>query len=239
MKTIVISGATRGLGLAMAGRLLDEGYKVIGLGRKESADFAALAERHGASATFQELDLADTELVARVGRDLIKRCPDIYGLVNNAALAEEGILATMHASRMETLLRVNLLGPMVLTKHVMRGMLVRKQGRIVNITSTAASSGYHGLSAYSATKAGLQGFSGSLSREAGKYGITVNCVAPGFIPTDMSAQLAGEKLASVRRRSPLGIPTPPDVAGAVAFLMSPAASAITGVTITVDGGSTA
>jgi 3-oxoacyl-[acyl-carrier protein] reductase len=239
MKTVVLTGATRGLGLAIARRLLNENYRIVGLSRKSSIEFSTLTERYGFQATHIPIDISDLEATSNVARRLIKECPSIYGLINNAARGADGVLATMHQVDIDNLMRTNLLGPITLTKYIMRAMLIKREGRIVNITSTAAATGYHAMSVYSATKAGLEGFARSLSREAGRYQITVNCVAPGYMPTDMSAALQAEKLAAVKRRSPLGIPTAEDVAGAVSFLLSPAAAAITGTVVTVDGGSSA
>ena len=185
------------------------------------------------------LDLSNASATAEIGRSIIKKHGSIYGLINNAARAGDGALANLHGSNIQEIIDTNLLGPITLTKYIMRSMLLNKEGRIVNISSTAAATGYSGLSVYSATKAGLEGFSRSLSREVGKRNITVNCVSPGYVPTEMSAALQGKKLASIKRRSPLGVATPEDIANAVLFLLSDDAVKITGTVIRVDGGGAA
>jgi 3-oxoacyl-[acyl-carrier protein] reductase len=149
------------------------------------------------------------------------------------------VLATMQQTDIDRVFRTNLLGPVTLTKFIMRSMLLKGEGRIVNVSSIVASTGFHGLSVYSATKAGLEGFTRSLSREAGKRNITVNCVAPGYMETKMMAAVPREKLESIRRRAPLGLPRPEQVAAAVSYLLTPEAGTITGTVLTVDGGSSA
>ena len=131
----------------------------------------------------------------------------------------------MHQKDIDRVVRTNLIGPITLTKYFIRPMLSKGEGRIVNISSIIASTGFHGLSVYAATKAGLEGFTRSLSREAGKRKVTVNCVAPGYMETEMTAGLQGEKLESVRRRAPLGLPKPAQVAAAVSYLLRPEAPA--------------
>ena len=118
-------------------------------------------------------------------------------------------------------------------------MMLQRGGRIVNVSSIIARTGFSGLSVYAASKAGLEGLSRSLARELGRVGITVNCVAPGYMQTEMTRSLEGEQLESVRRRSPLGLPLVEDAAAAVYYLLSPDAARVTGTVITVDGGSTA
>ena len=118
-------------------------------------------------------------------------------------------------------------------------MLAKRAGRIINVSSIIANTGFHGLSVYAASKAGLEGFTRSLSREVGKMGLTVNCVAPGYMETDMTGGLDVHKMASIRRRAPLGLPTTDDAAGAVAYLLGPDAGRVTGTVMTIVGGSTA
>jgi 3-oxoacyl-[acyl-carrier protein] reductase len=239
MKTVVVTGGTRGLGLAICRKLLAQDFNIVCLSRTTSPEFDILIAEHEARVVHRVLDMSDVEAVATTARQLTKDYPGIYALVNNAARGGDGILATMQDVDMAALIQTNLLAPITLTKYILRAMLVQREGRIVNISSTAASTGYKAMSVYSASKAGLEGFTRSLSREAGKYKVTVNCIAPGYLPTLMTSELQGARLASVLRRSPLGIPTLDEVAEAVSFLLSPAAAHITGTVVTIDGGNSA
>ena len=241
MKTVLVTGATRGLGLAITERLQSEGYRVIASGRRLTPELQALIERDaGSTVAFAEFDLQELTRIHDWVRTLIKAHGPIYGLVNNAALGLDGVLATMHDREIEKLVQVNILAPMLLTKYVSRSMLLLGEGRIVNIASIIGFTGFSGLSVYGATKAALLGFTRSLARELGKARITVNAVAPGYMATSMTEGLAGEKLEMITRRSPLGrLATPEEVAGSVAYLLGSDAAMITGTTMTVDAGSTA
>jgi 3-oxoacyl-[acyl-carrier protein] reductase len=146
----------------------------------------------------------------------------------------------MHNREIEQLLRVNVTSPIVLSKYLCRPMLAERRGRIVSISSIVARTGYRGLSVYAATKAALEGFTRSLARDLGPRGVTVNCVAPGFVDTEMTAVLAGESLDRIRRRSALGrFPDPDEIAAAVEYLLAPASAGITGTVLTVDAGNSA
>ena len=240
MKNILVTGAFKGLGLEIFRRLLKDGFKVIGIGRTISTEFTDLISNEGnALGDYRKFDLNDLDKIPELISGITKEHGALYGLVNNAALGVDGVLATLHQNDISKALRVNLEAPILMSKFACRSMLPRREGRIVNISSIIASTGFNGLSIYGASKSGLDGFTRSLARELGRANITVNCVAPGFMATDMTSGLEGEKLDSIKRRAPLGLARTSDAAGAVSFLLSPDGQLITGTTITVDGGSTA
>ena len=172
------------------------------------------------------------EVMAWAGQD------KLYGLVNNAAIAMAGILATFPNLESERILRVNLLGAIEMARAVSQVLLRQNSGgRIINISSIIGSRGYNGLAAYSASKAGLDGLTRALARELGRRQITVNALAPGYVETEMSSTLSAGQLAQIVNRTPLGrLATPGDVVGAVMFLLGDDAAFITGQTIMVDGG---
>jgi len=240
MKLVMVTGSSKGLGLAICERLLNEGYKVVGISRSETDEFTALQNSFPDALFREEYDFSNTDDIQKLVRTITKAHGSIYGLVNNAALGHDGVLGTMHETQIKELIAVNVEAPILLTKYASRSMLMKLQGRVINIGSIIASTGFNGLSVYGATKASLSGFTRSLARELGKAKITVNTVAPGYMATAMTSGLEGEKLKSIERRSPLGhLATVEDVAGTVNYLLSDDAKNITGTTITVDAGSTA
>jgi len=239
MDLIVVTGASKGLGLAICERLLNENYKVVGIARSKSDEFQVLENNNKEKLIYVQYDFNNTKEIHELVKSITAEHGNIYGLINNAAIGHDGILGTMHESQINELIRVNIEAPVVLTKYASRSMLIKLRGRIINISSIIASTGFNGLSVYGATKASLNGFTKSLARELGKANITVNSVAPGYMKTEMTSNLQDEKLQSIKRRSPLGrLATVEDVAGVVAFLLSNDAKNITGTTITVDAGST-
>jgi 3-oxoacyl-[acyl-carrier protein] reductase len=244
MRNVLVTGGSRGIGLGIVRRLTCAGYRAIAIARKESSELTAALEeiepRKPGSLRFVPFDLADLEGLASLVKSVRKEYGPIYGLVNNAGTSAEGPLAMMPISQMERLVRLNTLSPMVMTKHVVRAMMADGGGRIVNIASIVASTGYSGLSVYSATKASLVGFTRSLAREVGKMNVTVNAVAPGFVDTDMTQGLTDEHKEQIIRRSALRrLVEVDDVASAIEFLLSEGAKNITGTVLTVDAGNTA
>jgi 3-oxoacyl-[acyl-carrier protein] reductase len=243
-RKVIVTGGSRGLGLGIVRRLICEGYEAIAIARGMSDELASTIEtaervRPGAL-RFIPFDLSDVSGMASLVKDI--RCDGgpVYGLVNNAALGTAGVLATMPTAEIERLVVLNTLSPIVLTKHVVRQMLVDGGGRVINVASIVGSTGYSGLSVYSATKASLLGFTRSLAREVGRRRVTVNAIAPGFLDTEMTRGMDAEHRARVARRSALQrLPAVEDVAHAVAFLLSTGADSITGTVLTVDAGSTA
>ncbi len=241
MRNVIVTGASRGLGLAITRRLVAEGFRVIAVARRESDALRGEIDAAPPGAlAFAPFDLGKIDALPGFVAAMKKQHGAPYGLVNNAGLGTEGLLANMHNSQIEELLRINVTAPIILTKYVVRQMMAGDGGRVVNISSIIASTGYNGLSAYGASKAALIGFTKSLAREVGRLGITVNAVAPGFIATEMTAALQDDDRARIMARAALRrLAEPADVADAVSYLLADNARNITGTVLTVDAGATA
>ncbi len=244
MRNVLVTGGSRGLGLGIARKLAAAGYRVIAVARTQNSQLTEAIEeaelKNPGSLHFVPFDLGEIENIAMLVGKLRKDFGAIYGLVNNAGIGFDGVLALMPTSQIEQLVRVNTLSPIVLTKYIVRSMMADGGGRIVNLASITAFTGYSGLSVYGATKASLIGFSRSLAREVGRVGVNVNSVAPGFVDTDMTHGLKAEQRQQIERRSALRRLTDiDDVANAVEYLLSDKAKNITGTVLTVDAGNTA
>jgi 3-oxoacyl-[acyl-carrier protein] reductase len=239
-KRVLITGASRGIGLSIAARLAGAGYDVIALARTQGPALdAAIAAANG-QIRFVGFDLTDIDAVPELVRTLKADHGPIWGLVNNAGMGVDGLLANTHNSQIEAAIRLNVTAPIVLTKYVVRGMLNGDGGRIVNLSSIIGSTGYSGLSVYAATKASMIGFTRSLAREMGRQNVTVNAIAPGFIETEMTEGLGDEGKDQVRRRSALRrLAEVDDVAAMTEFLLGDGGKNITGAVLTIDAGNTA
>ena len=238
---VLVTGTSGGLGAAIAGTLINSGFRVVGIARRDvSPEALGLEGDDTAHYLHRSFDLADLDGIGPLVAEIVAEAGKPYGLVNNAALGADGILPTMHNSEIEAAVRVNVTAPILLTKYSVRHMLSASRGRVVNISSIVARTGYRGLAAYGATKSAMEGFTRSLARDVGPRKITVNAVAPGFLTTDMTSVLSSDNLERIRSRSALGrFAEVEEVASMVSYLMSDAAAAITGTVLTVDGGSTA
>ena len=243
MRNILLTGGSRGLGLATASRLARAGFNVIAVARTSTAalqDAIDALDGTAGGLSFRPCDLSDTGRLGAFVGEVRAEFGNLYGVVNNAGIGTSAILATMPVEQIEQLITLNVISPITLTKYAVRSMMVGGAGRIVNISSIVGSTGYSGLSVYSASKAALGGFTRSLARELGPLGITVNTVAPGFVSTDMTGDLHERHLKKIASRSALKrMAEASDVADAVAFLVGDEARNITGTTITVDAGNTA
>jgi 3-oxoacyl-[acyl-carrier protein] reductase len=244
MHNVLVTGGSRGIGLAISRRLAGAGYNVIAVARRESEELTGAIRNtiaQGAGVLhFRAFDLSDVDAIPSFVKGLRDEFGALYGLVNNAGIGTEGLLATMHNTEIEALLRLNVLSPVILTKYVVRQMMADGAGRIINMSSIIATTGYNGLSVYGATKAAATGFTRSLAREVGKLGITVNAIAPGFVDTELTQSLSDDQRKRIAGRSALRrLPETDDVARMVEYLLGDGGRNITGSTLTVDAGNTA
>jgi 3-oxoacyl-[acyl-carrier protein] reductase len=235
----LVTGATRGIGRAIALALGAQGAMVIGTATTQAgADTitaylsAARIKGHGA-----QLDVKDGARIDALIAEIEQAHGDIAILVNNAGVTQDSLAMRMKESEWDEVIDTNLKSVFRLCKAVLRGMMKARSGRIINITSVVGSSGNAGQINYSAAKAGVAGLTRSLAREIGSRGITVNCVAPGVIDTDMTRALSQAQRETFLAQIPLGhLGKPEDIAAAVAFLVSPQAAYVTGTTLHVNGG---
>lgn len=235
---VIVTGTSGGLGGAISSRLISDGFHVVGIARREvGADALGGTDE---TYTHIQFDFSETDAISELVSSIVRDVGKPYGLVNNAATGTDGLLPTMHNRDIEQLVRVNVTSPMVLTKYAIRHMISARRGRVVNISSIVARTGYRGLAAYGATKSAMEGFTRSLARDVGARGVTVNSVAPGFLATDMTAVLGDADLDRIRARSALRrFADVAEVAGGVAYLMGEGAAGVTGTVLTIDGGTTA
>lgn len=238
-KVALVTGSTRGIGRAIALELARQGATVVGTATTDTGAAsitAALAEAGGAGAGMA-LDVNSSEQAQRVVDATQERFGPISILVNNAGITRDNLVLRMKDEEWDDILSTNLKSVYRMSKLVLRSMMKARDGRIVNIGSVVGAMGNAGQANYAAAKAGMVGFTKALAREVGSRGITVNCVAPGFIDTDMTRALGEAQTAALVQQIPIGrLGRAEDVATAVAFLASPAAAYITGVTLQVNGG---
>lgn len=238
-KIALVTGSTRGLGKAMAARLAQEGATVVVTGRDgaKAEEVARELKRQGGEAIGLPLEVSDASSVASLLAAVEQKLGTVDILVNNAGITRDTLLLRMDEEAWDEVIRVNLTGAYRLAKGVLRGMMKKRWGRIINISSIVGLIGNPGQTNYAASKAALIGFTKSLAREVASRGITVNAVAPGFIASDMTDALSQEQKERLVEKIPMGrIGRPEEVASCVAFLASDDASYITGHTLVVDGG---
>ena len=233
----LVTGASRGIGQAIAKRLANEGYLVIGTATSEKGAAAVNDYLHELGGAGRVLNVQDAEQINQLFDSIEKEFGNVQVLVNNAGITQDGLLMRMDDNAWERVLDVNLTSVFRTSKRAIKGMMKARQGRIINITSVVAAMGNAGQTNYTASKAGIEGFTRSLAREIGSRQITVNCVAPGFIDTDMTSELDEALIKSMLNAVPLArLGKPEDIAAAVNFLASEEASYITGTVLDVNGG---
>ncbi|WP_006787187.1 3-oxoacyl-ACP reductase FabG [Thiorhodospira sibirica] len=234
-----ITGASRGIGKAIALALAKEGATVIGTATSEGGAQAisAYLQEAGASGCGMVLDVAQPEAIEAVNKQIAEQWGSVSILVNNAGITRDNLLMRMKDEEWDSIIATNLTSVYRMSKTVLRAMTKARRGRIINIGSVVGSTGNPGQANYAAAKAGLLGFTKSLAREVGSRGITVNAIAPGFIETDMTRDLPEAQKQALQSQIPLArLGQPEEIAAAVVFLASPGAAYITGETLHINGG---
>lgn len=236
-KMALVTGASRGIGRAIALELAAKGATVVGTATTEAGAQAVTAMLAPFGGRGVVLNVTDAPACDALIDSLAKECGGPHILVNNAGITRDNLAMRMKDDDWDAVLQTNLSSVFRLSRAVMRGMMKARWGRIINVTSVIGSSGNAGQANYAAAKAGVAGMSRALARELGSRGVTVNCVAPGFIETDMTSALDESQTSALLGQIPLGrLGSGADIAHAVAFLASPNASYITGTTLHVNGG---
>lgn len=237
-RNILVTGASRGLGLAIAQTLLDDGDRVIALSRNLSPELEALLTSNPDSVRHVSFDLHESEGLTAEWFQAVCQEQPLHGLVNNAAIAYDDLVTNLQLDPLEQLFRVNVTSPMLLTKLAIRQMLLHQfGGSIVHVSSISAHTGYKGLAMYAATKGAMEAFSKNTAREWGERKIRSNCVVPGFMETEMSAGLDEEQKERIYKRTALKEATSLEsVAATVKFLLSDESKSMTGQNVFVDSG---
>tara|TARA_X000000368_G_scaffold414657_1_gene404908 strand:+ start:220 stop:942 length:723 start_codon:yes stop_codon:yes gene_type:complete len=232
-KKVLISGASRGIGKSIAENLHTKGYKIIGTATSDEG-VKHLNEKGFVGI---KLNLNDIDSLNNISEIIKEEHKDISVLINNAGITRDNIVLRMSSDEWDDVINIHLNGMFKLSKIVLKGMIKARWGRIINITSASASLGNRGQSNYAAAKAGVEAFSKSLSKEIGPRGITVNCVAPGFIETDMTSYINQKDKEELIKQIPLGrFGKPEEISKIIEFLVSDKSAYITGQTIHVNGG---
>jgi len=232
-KKVLISGASRGIGKSIAENLHTKGYKIIGTATSDEG-VKHLNEKGFVGI---KLNLNDIDSLNNISEIIKEEHKDISVLINNAGITRDNIVLRMSSDEWDDVINIHLNGMFKLSKIVLKGMIKARWGRIINITSASASLGNRGQSNYAAAKAGVEAFSKSLSKEVGPRGITVNCVAPGFIETDMTSYINEKDKEELIKQIPLGrFGKPDEISKIIEFLVSDKSAYITGQTIHVNGG---
>ena len=236
VKTALVTGASRGIGAAIADALVDQGFFVFGTATSE-AGAETISANLQAQGSGLVLQLQDQESVDRGFKEMLEQAPPPLVVVNNAGVTRDNLLLRMSSDEWQEVVDTNLNGAFRVTKAALRNMVKARWGRIINVGSVVARLGNPGQANYVSSKAGLEGFTRSLALEVGSRGITVNLLAPGFIETDMTAALSDEQTSAMLTRIPLGrMGQAKEVAAAVSFLSGGQAAYITGQTIHINGG---